>query len=229
VPRLLLRDDDGPFDVTLVESVDPSRVVLFAVGGGGDPERHLPLLTALAEHGCTVVAPHFERLTSPSPTEGALLLRARRLRLALDAAARPGLWVAGVGHSIGTTMLLALAGGEAWMHPGHRLPIAPDARLERLVLLAPATGYFQAPAALDGVGTPLLVWAGTRDPITPPSQAELLAHALGPRVPVELRVVEGAGHFSFMHVPPPQTTEPLPDRDAFLAELTAEVCRFVRR
>ena len=229
MPVTRLNDDDGPFDVTVVEADAPSREVLFAVGGGGNPERHLPLLRALAASGCTVVAPHFDRLTSPAPTDAHLLLRARRLRLALDAVARPGLPAAGVGHSIGTTLLLALAGGEVWMRPGHRLSIAPDVRLQRLALLAPATDFFQAPGALDAVRTPLLVWAGTKDVITPPSQAELLERALGPRVPVTLRLIEGAGHFSFMAVPPPGTAEPLADRDAFLAALTAEVCGFVAR
>ncbi len=105
--------------------------------------------------------------------------------------------------------------------------IAADARLERLALLAPATGFFLAPGALDTVRTPLLVWAGGRDAVTPPAQAELLRGSVGSRVAVDLRLTEGAGHFSFMHVPPPQAVEPLPDRDAFLAEVTAVVCRFV--
>jgi pimeloyl-ACP methyl ester carboxylesterase len=184
-------------------------------------------LTALAERGCTVVAPHFERLLSPLPTDGELLRRARRLSIALGSVARPRVPVAGVGHSIGATMLLALAGGEVWMRPGQRLSIPPERCMDRLVLLAPATGFFQVPGALDAVSTPILAWAGTQDVVTPPAQARALERALGTRVPVEVRIVDGAGHFSFMNVPPPQTTEPLPDRDTFLAELVAEVCRFV--
>jgi len=54
-----------------------------------------------------------------------------------------------------------------------------------------------------------------------------LERALAPRVPVETRVIEGAGHFSFMNVPPPHTNEPLPERDAFLANLATEIGRFV--
>ena len=224
-----LQDGSEVFEVTVLRPAKPSCTVLFAVGGGGDPRRHLPLLESLAEYGCTVVAPHFERLLSPSPAEDQLLLRARRLRLALDSVAGPEATVAGVGHSIGTTMLLALAGAKAWMGPGHPLLITADTRIHRLVLLAPATAYFQAPGALDGVNTPILAWAGTEDTITPPVQAELLRDALGTRVPVQLRVTTGAGHFTFMNVPPPQSTESLPNRDAFLQELTAEVCGFVSR
>lgn len=44
---------------------------------------------------------------------------------------------------------------------------------------------------------------------------------------MDVRAREGAGHFSFMDEPPPRTTEPLPDRTAFLAEVAADVCRFV--
>lgn len=222
-----MKDETGSFNVTLVEGVAPTRVVLFAVGGGGNPERHLPLLKSLAAHGCIVVAPHFERLASARPTDGELLLRARRQRLALDAVAPLELRTAGVGHSIGATILIALAGGEVWMGPGHPLSISPEPRLERLVLLAPATQFFQAPGALDAVRTPLLVWAGTEDVTTPPPQAMFLAESLGTRVPVDVRIRDGAGHFSFMNEPPPQATEPLPDRNAFLDELAAEVCRFV--
>lgn len=225
--KLTLQDGTASFDVTVLEADRPSRVVLFAAGGGGNPERHAPLLEALAARGCTVVAPHFERLTSPLVTDDLLLLRSRRLKLALDTVARPGSPIVAAGHSIGTAALLALAGGQLWMRPGAPLPIEPDARLERLALLAPATSFFRVPGALDAVRTPLLVWAATEDAVTPPAQAQLLADVLGGRLRVDLRIEQGAGHFSFMHVPPPQSTEPLPDRGAFLARLTAEVCDFL--
>jgi len=126
-------------------------------------------------------------------------------------------------------MLLALAGGKVWMRQGQPLSIAPDVRIDRLALLAPATGFFQAPGALDAVHTPILAWAGTKDVITPPAQAQLLHDLLGSRVPVYLRITIDAGHFSFMNLPPPHSTESLPNRDIFLEELTAEVCSFVTR
>lgn len=216
--------DDVPFDVTRLDAAQPSCIVLFAVGGGGNPDRHLPLLQTLADGGCTVVAPHFERLVSPIPTESHLLLRARRLRLALDSVALPKLPVAGIGHSIGATMLLALAGATGWTLAGKRLAIAHDDRLVRLALFAPATDFFRAPGALDEVRATILAWAGTSDRITPPTQAELLKEARGARV--EVRIVEGASHFSFMNVPPPQTSDLLADRDAFLTSLASDVCNF---
>jgi hypothetical protein len=224
--RLSLQDETGTFDVTVGEVARSSRAVLFAVGAGGNPERHAPLLEALVESGCSVVAPHFERLVSPNPTDDELLLRARRLTFASHIAARADTPIAGVGHSIGATVLLALAGGQVWTRPGQPLPIVPDDRIDRLALMAPATGFFLGPGALNGVRTTLAVWVGALDTITPPDQAEFLKTALDPRVRVDLQVLEGAGHFSFMNVLPPHVTDPLPDRQNFLDRLQSDVCRF---
>ena len=222
-----LQDGTESFKVSVYEAERISPVVLFAVGAGGQPERHATLLNALAESGCTVIAPHFERLASPVPSEADLTLRARRLTLALDAFVQPGATAAGVGHSIGAATLVALAGAQMWLGPGRRANIAPDRRLTRLALLAPATGFFQAPGALDAVRVPILAWAGSEDDITPPAQTEWLAHAMRDWQTVDVRVTAGAGHFSFMDLPPPQTTEPLPNKQAFLQEYSSEVCRFV--
>ncbi len=222
---LTLHDGSAAFDVTRLEAVNPTRVVLFGVGRGGDPRRHLPLLTELAKRGCTVVAPHFEML-APTPADEDLLLRARRLTLAL-ATAESGAPLAGVGHSIGATLLLALAGGQLWTRAGTQLQIAACPRLDRLVLLAPAAGFVLAPGALDRVRAPVLAWAGSQDNVAPPAQLELVQQSMEERCPFDLRVVEGAGHFSFMDAPPPQTIEPLADRLNFLRDLADEVARFV--
>ena len=222
-----LQDGSESFEVSVHEAARISPVVLFAVGAGGKPERHATLLDALAKSGCSVVAPHFERLASPVPSEVDLTLRARRLSLALDAFVQPGTTAVGVGHSIGAATLVALAGAQMWLGPGRRVNIAPDGRLTRLALLAPPTGFFQAPEALDAVRVPILAWAGSEDGITPPAQTEWLAHAMSGWQTVDVRVTAGAGHFSFMDLPPPQTTEPLPNKQAFLREYSSEVCRFL--
>lgn len=224
---LTLNDGDGDFEVTVLDVAAASRMVLFAAGAGGNPQRHQPLLNALAEGGCSVVAPHFERLASPTPAVDVLHLRALRLRLALELVARPELPVAGVGHSIGGTMLLALAGAQAWTRARERAEIARDRRLDRLALVAPAMDFFGAPGALDRVQGAMVIWTGTLDALSSPAQAQRLSEALGPDAQADIRVIDGAGHFSFMHDPPPHTTQPLPDRAAFLAELTRDVCRFV--
>lgn len=222
-----LQDGAESFEVSVFEATSVSQVVLFAVGSGGDPARHSSLLGSLAKSGFTVVAPHFERLTSPMPNETDLILRARRLSLALDAFAQPGAKVAGAGHSIGAATLIALAGAQMWLGPDRRVNISPDGRLTRLALLAPPTGFFQAPGALDAVRVPILAWVGSEDSITPPDQTEWLAHAMSDSQAVDVRITEGAGHFSFMDQPPPHATEPLPNKQAFLREHSSEVCKFV--
>jgi hypothetical protein len=225
--NITLNDNDLPFEVTRIDALTKSCGVLFAVGSGGNPDRHLPLLNSLAESGCTVIAPHFARLASPRPTAEELLLRARRLKIALDAVVSPNLPIYGVGHSIGATILLAMAGAQIWMGPEQRLSVTPDARLSRLVLMTPPTGFFQAPGALSVIQISSQVWAGTNDVITPPAQAELLKQRLGDLV--DLRVVEGAGHFSFMNTLPPQVNDSMPDRGAFLHQLANEIKSFMHR
>lgn len=184
------QDGAEPFIVSVHKAAENSPVVLFAVGAGGQPERHATLLNALAACSCTVVAPHFEQLASLIPTEADLTLRARRLSLTLDAFVQPGATAAGVGHSIGAATLVAVTGAQMWLGTGRRVNIAPDSRLNRLALLATPTGFFQAPGALDAVRVPIRAWVGSKDGITPPAQTEWLAHAMRDWQTVEVASTE---------------------------------------
>ena len=198
-------------------------VVLFAVGGGGDPERHRPLLDALADQGSRVIAPRFERLM-PNATTEELLARPRGLVEALEGTDGE---VVVIGHSIGAWAALCLAGAVPWGRDRQPIEVPREPRVSRLVLLAPAAGWFAAPGALDAVDVPMLVFAGSADVVTPVSQAELLLGAAGP---VDLRVVPGAGHFSFLHALPPGVAEdPAFDRERFLAEMVEETVEFSLR
>lgn len=224
----ILQDGRESFEVSVHEATIKSQVVLFAVGAGGQPERYATLMNTLAESGCMIIAPHFDRLASPAPKEEELTLRARRLSLSLDAFVKPGTTAAGVGHSIGAATLLALAGAQMWLGPGRRIKnITSDSRLTRLSLLATPTAFFQAPGALDAVKVPILAWVGSADNITPPSQTERLAHAMRDLQTVDVRVTDGAGHFTFMDRVPPQATESFPNKPAFLKEYSSEVRNFV--
>lgn len=224
----ILQDASKSFKVSVHEANINAPVVIFAAGAGGLPERYSTLINTLAEFGCTVVAPHSERLTSQVPDEAHLVARARQLSLALDAFSKPGATVVGVGHSIGAAVLVALSGAQMWLGPGRRVKdIIPDSRLTRLSLLAAPTDFFQALGALDAVRVPILAWVGSADNITPPSQTERIAHALLDQQTVDVRVVDGAGHFSFMDQLPPHVTEPLADKPSFLKKYSNEICKFV--
>ena len=223
----ILQDAAEPFNVSVHNAGEHSTVVLFAVGAGGQPARHSTLLDSLVSAGYSVIAPHFARLLSPHPTEQELTQRARRLCLAVDAFSQPEAKVLGVGHSIGATMLVALAGGQMWLGPGRKVAIAGQHRLKRLALLAPATGFFQAPGALDAVSLPMLVWVGASDNITPPQRCSWFADVMSGSTSVDFRITEHAGHFSFMDQVPPNTTEPLTNKQEFLRQYSSEVCNFL--
>lgn len=180
------------------------RVVLFAAGAGGDPERYLPLLEHLSAHDCQVIAPYFERFDAREATTAELLARPAALLEALHRWTFPEAAVVVVGHSIGGWAGLCLAGATPWGRDGRPLALPREPRVGRLVLYAPAAGWFAAPGALDAVTAPILVYAGEKDTVTPVEQAILLKRA---PAPVDLRVVPAAGHFSFMHTPPPGTAE----------------------
>lgn len=228
MPTTTNDDDGGSFEVDRLLPERAARVALFAPGAGGDPARYRTILAALADAGCLVVAPHAERMGA-YPTGDQLALRARRLRRAIELVDEPELPVVGVGHSIGAMLLLALAGAQAWLGPERPLALPREPRLARLAILAPTTGWFDAPGGWDALGLPILAWAGGADPITPPLHAERVARALAGRAEVDLRVTEEAGHFTFMDAPPPGTSEPHPDRPAFLAEVAREVSLFAQR
>lgn len=225
--RRVLDNVAPPLEVAVLKPAQARAVVLFAVGGGGNPDRHLPFLEALAADGCIIVAPRFPRLASPFPSAAELVMRTRRLQLALDDIAEPHLPITGVGHSIGATTLLIAAGAQASTLAGEVVQLSPDSRLQRLLLLAPATDFFRAPGALGQVRALITAWTGSADEITPPASAEILRTASAGEATVELRICTGAGHFSFMNTPPPHAAEPLGDRDAFLRQIADEVAGFV--
>lgn len=211
-------------DVLRLGSQNADRVVLFAAGRGGDPERHRPLLERLAGNGCHVVAPYFDLLPADAPAPQ-LLERLHGLVAALEESAHPDAEVVAIGHSIGGWAALCLAGATPWGWQPIEVPREP--RIGKLVLYAPAAGWFAAPGALAEVKAPMLVYAGGADTVTPVAQASLLRGAAGP---VDLRVVPGAGHFGFMHTPPPgMADDPAFDREGFLVTMVDETLDFILR
>ena len=49
--KINLTDAGTTFDALLLNVDRPTRLVLFAAGSGGNPERHLALLNSLVENG----------------------------------------------------------------------------------------------------------------------------------------------------------------------------------
>lgn len=223
-----IRDGAEAFNVTVVKANQTSkRFVLFAVGRGGNPLRHLPLLRSVAALGCTVIAPHFDMLTSLVPTKEELDRRVRRLEASAAQYFKADLPIVGIGHSIGTVTLLALAGGEAQTLAADTVMSGSKLKFERLALFAPASDFFRRSGALRSVRVPIRIWVGARDSITPPAQAQFLKEVLSLQGPIDICIDEEAGHFSYMDELPPNVTDSHPNRSKFLASLANDVGRFV--
>jgi pimeloyl-ACP methyl ester carboxylesterase len=223
-----IRDGAETFNVTVVEANQSSkRLVLFAVGRGGNPERHLPLLRSVAALGCTVIAPQFDILTSWVPSKAELEKRVRRLEASAARYFKAELPIIGIGHSIGTVTLLALAGAEAQTLAGDTVMSGSKLNFDRLALFAPPTDFFRRPGALKSVQVPIRIWVGAKDSITPPAQAQFLKEVLSLQGPIDICLDEEAGHFSYMDELPPNITDSHPNRSQFLASLANDVGRFV--
>jgi pimeloyl-ACP methyl ester carboxylesterase len=222
-----IKIDGDIFDVTVLQPASAVRCVLFAAGRGGNPTRHLALMQTLAAHGASVIAPHFEMLASLVPAKAELMKRSQRLAAAMNSYCSPDLPISGVGHSIGTVLLLMLAGAVASTFAGDQLTFRAERAFDRLVLFTPPTDFFRRPGALAEVKIPLQVWAGGKDTITPPAQARFLKAALAGQTQVDIHIVEDAGHFTFMNDLPPNVSEPHPDRVPFLQSLGEQVSRFL--
>lgn len=231
----------------------PLPVVLISHGTGSSPLTHRLLAHFLARHGFVVGLPrhhanHRDDNTWHN-TPANLLARPRHLRLAIDgllaefgAALQPN-WVALIGHSLGGYTVLALAGGQPGSLPHEHgtpqlIPTAPDARVQALVLLAPATVWYRAAGALRHVRLPILLLTGEKDEWTPDFHAQIVLDGVADRRRINHRVIENAGHYSFLSPFPPERTSPVfppsqdpPgfDRTRFQADLQVEIREFLVR
>jgi pimeloyl-ACP methyl ester carboxylesterase len=223
-----VRDGAEAFDVTVVDASQTSkRLVSFAVGRGGNPERHFPLLRSVAALGCTVIAPQFDMLTSLVASKAELEKRVRWLGVSAAQYFKADLSIIGIGHSIGTVTLLALAGGEAQTLAGDTVIPRSKLKFDRLALFAPPTDFFRRPGALKSVRVPIRIWVGAKDSITPPAQAQFLKEVLSLQGPIDICLDEEAGHFSYMDELPSNITDSHPNRRKFLASLANDVGLFV--
>ena len=227
ITQHLLEGSTATFDVTTIEAQRPICTCLFSVGRGGNPNRHLSFLERLAKAGCSVIAPHFEMLAYPVPTANELDNRVSQLECSLNKLANSNLALMGVGHSIGTVMLLVLAGGKAMTLSGAPVVSKEHHRFDRLVLMAPPAGFFVDSASLSQVQSQVQIWAGGLDIVTPPSEATVLATRLAPSASVNVHVDDEANHFTFMDELPPQAMESHPNADAFRAALATDIGSFL--
>lgn len=215
------------FTVMVLEAEQPSCLGIFAAGRGGNPVRHLSLLRHLAHKGCTIVAPYFDMLTSLTPTKEELDGRIEQLEIVLQMYSHMHQTFVGIGHSVGATLLLTLAGGKAITFSGHHIGSNSIWKFDRLVLLAPPIDFFLHPGALESVDTQIYLRNGSKDTVTPSIKALLLKKTFEKQGQITFLLDEEAGHFSYMDELPPKTEDCQPDRNAFLSNLAEDIARFV--
>jgi hypothetical protein len=87
-------------------------------------------------------------LSTSVPSKGEPEARMDKLRASAELCAESGVPVVGLGHSIGATILLALAGARAETLAGDEVRPGQTSIFARLALLAPATDFFRHPGAL---------------------------------------------------------------------------------
>lgn len=244
----------GPFAIRAAPgaalAAGPHPVVLISHGSGGSPATHRELACHLAARGFIVGVPAHpgnHRDDNALADDPALLAeRPRQLRVVADALlARFGLAAyAIVGHSIGGYTALALAGGAPRSLPHqcadrqeHAVAVAPDDRVRALVLLAPATPWLRRPGALARVRVPILMIASYHDLAAPYFyMCEPVRDGVADPRRVDYRLVEAAGHYSFLSPWPPELQGPaIPpsldppgfDRRAFLDALYPQISAFL--
>ena len=193
-------------------------LVLLSHGTGSSGLVHRNLALFLARQGFVVALPEHPHNNrdddSWAHTPQNLEARPRHLRLVLEyllaeSALAPALRpdaVALIGHSLGAYSVLALAGGRPRSvprsgadGPAQSIPVPlADARVRALVLLAPALPWFMAAGSLSEVRRPVLALVGGQDEHTPPGFVRQVLRGLPDAAQLDLRVVDNAGHFSFL-------------------------------
>ena len=231
------------------------RLVVLSHGGNGSPWTLRGLGALLAQSGFVVAMPeHIGNCRQDSSLDGTLANLQNRPRHVRQSFAyvrshptfqgRVNCDAVGVvGMSIGGYTALAAAGGHPWANEQGQggsapVPIRVDASdaVGALVLLAPATFWYTPEGSLKNVHCPILMYTGTLDTVTPPWCAEVVKRGVAHPENVTHRVVEGAGHFSFLSVFPPEMCRAdfLPsvdpegfDREAFQNTMQADIVAYL--
>jgi predicted dienelactone hydrolase len=251
----------GPFELEVARNGAPlpgrHPLVIISHGSGGSHLTHRELAHSLASRGFVVGVPEhpFNNRNDNSQAESLALLTDRplQIRAVADwffASRHPAQLVPDrysiIGHSLGGYTALAAAGGVPTSLPhqepdrvARRIPVTADARVKALVLLAPATPWFRQRGALSAVQVPILMVASYHDLQAPYFYlCQLVLDGVPDPRQVDYRLVEQAGHYSFLSpwpdtlkspAIPPSQDPPGFDRRAFLAQLYVDISKFLQR
>lgn len=211
----------GPFCMDLSINGETKEgkfpLVLISHGSGGGNLLYRTLAHYLASNGFIVGMPehpfnNFNNNTLEGTVEN-LENRPRHINTAMD-------WffesenftevlkadsISIIGHSTGGCTALTVAGGIPTSLPNESLDgkpkqinVAHDRKINSLILLASGTVWFKDKGALSGVDIPILMITAEKDQFIQPFQAQIVLEGVADSSKVEHRIVENAGHFSFL-------------------------------
>lgn len=207
---------DACHEGVIIEGKFP--LVVISHGSGGSHLLYRETALYLAQQGHIVVMPeHYGNNRNDNSLEAKdsnLTLRTHHIKQVIDTLISDPIWINHidtdnifmVGHSMGGCTALAIAGAVPWSVERNKIDVVQDQRIKALVLLAPATPWFQHPDSFNEVNIPIMVYSGEYDNITPYWQADLIKRSVKNTSLVDIHVVKNAGHFSFLS-PFPETMQ----------------------
>jgi predicted dienelactone hydrolase len=222
VPSSLVNFGPYTLDLAMDAPIDKDSfpLVIISHGSGSTPYAYRTIASYLARHGYVVALPeHFgnnRNNNELADSDENLLYRPRHVRLSIDAIAADLQFgdrvqtdnAAIIGHSMGGYTALAVAGGQPWSQSRRKLDVESDGRVKALVLMAPAAFWYMPEDSLSDMDLPILVLTAEHDPYTPSRQVEQILAGIPEQSRVTHRVIENAGHFSFLSPFPPGMRNP---------------------
>ncbi|MEW4282951.1 alpha/beta hydrolase family protein [Priestia koreensis] len=230
-------------------------LVIISHGSGGTPLVYRDLARSLAQNGFIVAMPEhpFNNIHDNHSANSASILesRPRNITRIIDWFYSSDFFkhhvhfddISIIGHSMGGYTAIALVGGipttlpwETENQMPQMIDVKADERIKKVILLAPALGWFRSEGALKKVRIPILMMTGESDDITPSFHAEFLLKGIKNREQIQHKVIKNAGHFSFLSpfplemrspsFPPSQDPKEF-NRELFQPQLTADVLNFL--
>jgi len=222
-------------------------LVVISHGNGGSHLLYRTISTYLAKNGYVVaMLEHYGNNRNNNRLENTtenLINRPRHVILTIDEMLAENRFakyilkesIAVIGHSMGGYTALALAGGVPRTEEGLKVEVSSDPRVKAIVLMAPGAGWFMH--GLENVNIPILLLTAERDPITPAWNGEVVLKGVPDPSNVSFRIIENAGHFSFLSPFPaimkradfPPSTDPEGfDRELFHKQLPIDILEFLK-
>ncbi|MED1227745.1 alpha/beta hydrolase [Bacillus nakamurai] len=211
----------GPYQLKIAKDAPLANgkfpLVIISHGDGSTPFAYRTIAQFLARNGFIAVIPQHpfnnREDNTLSGTEENLRNRPQHIHTVIDWILKESSYSSSIksnaicliGHSMGGYTALAAGGGVPASFPHessdqkpHELHIVHDDRVQSIILLAPAAGWFREKGALQKVDIPIFMLTGEKDTITPFFHAEFVVKRISDQNKIRHKVVKNGGHFSFL-------------------------------